>query len=63
MSMNYAELTEAFLARGDTIERAKALANTWNISTPRIGTHWDGCHRVHTDCLVLAIRAVLETVA
>jgi len=43
-----------------TIERVKAIVYTWKISSPRIGTHWEGCHKIHSDCMVLAIRAALE---
>ena len=43
-----------------TLERVKAIVYTWKISSPRIGTHWEGCDKVHSDCMVLAINAALE---
>jgi len=42
------------------LARVTALVYEWRISEPRIGTHWNGCHKIHTDCLVLAIRETIE---
>lgn len=51
--------------RGDalaTIERVRALVAEAiaDDGQERLGTHWDGCHKVHHDCLGVAIRAALD---
>lgn len=43
-----------------TIERVRALAYEWAPFKDDGHTHWVGCHLVHPDCFVLAIRAALD---
>jgi hypothetical protein len=55
------ESTDARYAAEATIERVKALAYAWAPFKDDPGkTHWAGCHLVHADCFIYAIRAALE---
>jgi hypothetical protein len=66
----YRAESQEFVARADitaanlnaaraTIAHVKELADEWAIVPNDGGTHWTGCHLVHADCFVLAIRALL----
>jgi len=55
-AMTYAELTEAFLERGDAIERVRALADAWEFRAPLCRCEPCLLGRKHAD----AIRAALE---
>jgi len=46
--------------RDDTIAFVTALAYAWAPFKDDGGTHWAGCHLVHADCFVYAIRAAME---
>jgi tryptophan 2,3-dioxygenase len=52
--------TDARYAAEATTERIKALAYAWAPFKDDGHPHWVGCHLVHADCFVMAIRAVLE---
>jgi hypothetical protein len=44
-----------------TVERVKALAYAWAPFKDDGHPHWTGCHLVHADCFIHALRAALET--
>jgi len=56
-----AELSRSLRQKDATIDRVRALTDEWHVVTDRDRTHAPGiCHKWHPDCLVLAIRDVLE---